>query len=73
MSEVSVNQLYSLDGDLVWDNQRGLISPKIDLPTAAAPMATNRSMNFELTSDTSLTVYVRGSDGVTRSTVLNLT
>lgn len=41
--------------------------------TSAAPaLTTNKNMTFELTSDTSLRVLVRGSDGVTRSTSFTL-
>ena len=40
---------------------------------AAAPsLSTNRTMSFELTSNTSLKIVVRGSDGVTRSVSLTL-
>lgn len=42
-------------------------------PAAAAPaLGTNGDMSFQLVSDTSLKILVRGSDGVTRSTTLTL-
>jgi hypothetical protein len=42
-------------------------------PTAAAPMlGTNGDMSFQLESNTSLKVLVRGSDGVTRSATITL-
>lgn len=41
-------------------------------PPASASPAANGSLVFELTSNTSLTVKVRGSDGVVRSAVLTL-
>ncbi len=41
--------------------------------TGTAPsLATNSTMTFELTSNTSLKIFVRGSDGTTRSTTLTL-
>lgn len=42
------------------------------VPSATATPANNGEMVFELTSNTSLTVKVRGSDGVVRSAVLTL-
>ena len=42
-------------------------------PAATAPsLGTNGDMTFQLLSDTSLKILVRGSDGVTRSTTLTL-
>ena len=41
--------------------------------TGTAPsLTTNSTMTFELTSNTSLKIFVRGSDGTTRSTTLTL-
>ena len=40
--------------------------------SAAPTLSVNNQMVFELTSNTSLTIKVRGSDGVTRSTTLTL-
>jgi hypothetical protein len=40
--------------------------------TSAPSLTTNRTMTFELTSDTSLKIVVRGSDGNTRSASLVL-
>lgn len=40
--------------------------------SAAPTLSVNNQMVFELTSDTSLKIKVRGSDGVTRSTTLTL-
>jgi hypothetical protein len=39
----------------------------------APSLSTNSTMSFELTSNTSLKIVVRGTDGVTRSTTLTLT
>lgn len=42
-------------------------------PAAGAPtLTTNGDMTFRLTSNTSLQIYVRGTDGVTRSATLTL-
>jgi hypothetical protein len=38
----------------------------------APSLAVNSTMTFELTSNTSLKIFVRGSDGTTRSTTLTL-
>jgi hypothetical protein len=40
--------------------------------SAAPSLGTNSTMSFELTSNTSLKIVVRGSDGVTRSVSLTL-
>jgi len=48
-----------------------LTSPVIN-PAASSTPAANGNMTFELTSDTSLTLKVKGSDGVVRSSVLTL-
>ena len=42
------------------------------LPSSASALGTNSTMTFELTSNTSLKIFVRGSDGTTRSTTLTL-
>ena len=42
------------------------------LPASAASLTVNSTMTFELTSNTSLKIFVRGSDGTTRSTTLTL-
>ena len=47
----------------------GIIS---SLPASAASLTVNSTMTFELTSNTSLKIFVRGSDGTTRSTTLTL-
>ena len=47
----------------------GIIS---SLPASAASLTANSTMTFELTSNTSLKIFVRGSDGTTRSTTLTL-
>ena len=44
----------------------------ISTPTTAGALASNKTMTFELTSDTQLTIKVRGSDGTTRSATLTL-
>lgn len=41
-------------------------------PQATATPPSNGDMTFELTSDTSLTIKVRGSDGIVRSAILTL-
>lgn len=65
------NQVRSLgDANFRWLN---IYSQNIVLsPPAAATPANNGEMTFELTSNTSLTVRVKGSDGVVRSAVLAL-
>lgn len=40
--------------------------------SSAPSLSTNKTMSFELTSNTQLKIVVRGSDGVTRSTTLTL-
>lgn len=40
--------------------------------STAPTLSTNKTLAFELTSDTQLKIKVRGSDGVTRSTTLTL-
>ena len=42
------------------------------LQTSAPTLSTNNEMGFQLVSNTSLKILVRGSDGVTRSTTLTL-
>lgn len=42
------------------------------LPATASALSTNSTLTFELTSNTSLKVIVRGSDGTTRSATLTL-
>ena len=46
-------------------------APVLNPPASSTPAA-NGSLAFELTSNTALTVKVRGSDGVVRSAVLTL-
>jgi hypothetical protein len=41
-------------------------------PLASASLSSNGQLTFEATSDTSITVKYRGSDGVTRSSVLTM-
>lgn len=43
-----------------------------NIPTTAPTLGTNSDMSFQLVSDTSLKILVRGSDGVTRSATLTL-
>jgi hypothetical protein len=43
-----------------------------NLPAAAPTLGVNSDMSFQLVSNTSLKILVRGSDGVTRSTSLTL-
>jgi hypothetical protein len=52
-----------------WDANQNLIQK---LNGTAPSLSTNSTMTFELTSNTSLKVFVRGSDGVTRSVTLTL-
>jgi hypothetical protein len=49
------------------------IAAPILTPAASVSLGTNGDLAFEATSNTSLTVRYRGSDGVTRSAVLPLT
>ncbi len=42
------------------------------LPSSANALSTNSTMTFERTSDTQLTIKVRGADGTTRSVALTL-
>ena len=52
-----------------WDNANNFVT-KV---TSSAPvLQINKTMTFELTSDTQLKIKVRGSDGVTRSVSLTL-
>ena len=44
----------------------------LGLPASASALSTNSTMTFELTSNTSLTIKVRGTDGTTRSVALTL-
>jgi len=62
--------LVSLAGTETLTNKT-LTSPVIN-PAASSTPAANGNMTFELTSDTSLTLKVKGSDGVVRSSVLTL-
>ena len=62
--------LVSLTGTETLTNKT-LTSPVIT-PAASSTPAANGNMTFELTSDTSLTLKVKGSDGVVRSAVLTL-
>ena len=48
------------------------IQAPILTPPASATPAANGTLAFELTSNTSLTIKVRGLDGVVRSAVLTL-
>jgi hypothetical protein len=45
---------------------------KLSVPSTASALSSNKTMTFELTSDTQLTIKVRGSDGTTRSVTLTL-
>lgn len=49
------------------------IQAPILTPPATVTPAANGALAFELTSNTSLTIKVRGLDGVVRSAVLTLT
>jgi hypothetical protein len=51
------------------DNSGNLI---VAVTGTAPSLSTNSSMTFELASDTSLKIVVRGSDGTTRSATLTL-
>lgn len=51
-------------------NSSGDFQQKVN--TSAAALAANSMMTFELTSNTQLTIKVRGTDGVTRSVALTL-
>ena len=51
---------------------RNLGATVLATPAAAVTLATNSTMTFELTSNTSLTIKVRGTDGTTRSVALTL-
>lgn len=64
-NDLSLN--YQL-GDLAFQNSTGLV---LSPPASAAPSGLGQ-MVFELTSDTSLTIKVKGSDGTVRSVVLTL-
>jgi len=47
--------------------------PKPTFKVASSPSLTvNSTLSFELTSNTNLTVYARGTDGVTRSANITL-
>ena len=65
MFAIDDSQHYEFDGT-TW-------SPDFSLfPAASVTPGSNGEMTFELTSNTSLTVKVKGSDGVVRSAVLTL-
>lgn len=51
---------------------RNLGATVLATPAAAVTLADNSTMTFELTSNTSLTIKVRGTDGTTRSVALTL-
>jgi len=46
--------------------------PNHQVNATAPALGTNSTMSFELTSNTSLKIVVRGTDGVTRSVSLTL-
>jgi hypothetical protein len=52
---------------------RNLAASIFSTPAAAVALGANSTMTWELTSDTSLTFKVRGTDGVTRSGSVTLT
>jgi hypothetical protein len=69
----------SVPGDLAFatgNNERARITAAGDfvhtVNNAAPTLSTNSTMSFELTSNTSLKIVVRGTDGVTRSVSLTL-
>lgn len=62
------DSLYFNASTQVWESRR---SDTVALTASADPTA-DSSMTFELTSNTSLTVKVKGTDGVVRSAVLTL-
>ena len=64
-NDLSLN--YQL-GDLAFQNSSGLV---LSPPASAAPAGIGQ-MVFELTSNTSLTIRVKGSDGTVRSVALTL-
>ena len=64
-NDLSLN--YQL-GNLAFQNSTGLV---LSPPASAAPSGLGQ-MVFELTSNTSLTIKVKGSDGTVRSVVLTL-
>lgn len=64
-NDLSLN--YQL-GDLAFQNSTGLV---LSPPASAAPAGIGQ-MVFELTSNTSLTIKVKGSDGTVRSVALTL-
>ena len=53
-----------------WDPNDNFVTK---ITSTAPTLNTNKTMTFELTSNTSLKISVRGSDGVTRSASLTLT
>jgi len=68
---------YIVNGTLVAPNLgSAAFTDSTDYATAFPPASvtptTNGQMTFELTSNTSLTIKVKGSDGVVRSTILTL-
>lgn len=73
-----IRYLHSSDAMAFWTNatERMRIDSSgnlIQQVNATAPtLSTNGTMSFELTSDTSLKIVVRGTDGVTRSVSLTL-
>lgn len=59
----------------LWRTLAPIINGKVDtsVSTTAPVLTNNYDMSFQLVSNTQLKVFVRGSDGVTRSVTLTLT
>jgi hypothetical protein len=70
-SATAGNYVWQISGNerLRLDSSGNLISR---VNSTAPTLSTNSTMSFELTSNTSLKIVVRGTDGVTRSTTLTL-
>jgi len=58
----------TLSGNLQVNGSQNVLA----VPSSADALGTNSTMTFELTSNTSLTIKVRGTDGTTRSVALTL-
>lgn len=67
-------RLFDLADEFYWIFNGSSWQPDTPVlfPPASITPATNGEMSFQLTSNTSLTIKVRGSDGVVRSAVIPL-
>lgn len=80
LSSATLRMLLDVNGNLLLGRSSQQSGGKLEVsgnmvlqPSAAAPtLANNTDMSFQLVSNTSLKILVRGSDGITRSATLTL-